>query len=313
MALDELIRRANSGDVAAMEELGREYARKGNYGQSIEWNQKAASKGSGAAMMALSSIYRNGSGVAANMSEANKWLKMSADAGHGAAMFSIVEDYRDGSDGFPQNPALAFQYLQKMCYIDGWSNYGRFETAECYLKGIGTSQNVSSAINMFSQLANEGYGDAQFKLAYIYGSGNFGEIDHNQTVYWANQALNSTKTAGLAKIDKVHQLATQILQMENGNQSNNGGGSSSGGCYVATAVYGSYDCPEVWVLRRFRDLCLTETWYGRAFIRVYYAISPTLVKWFGKTRWFNNMWKPKLDSMVTTLKKRGYEDTPYND
>ena len=30
---------------------------------------------------------------------------------------------------------------------------------------------------------------------------------------------------------------------------------SSGGCYVATAVYGSYDCPEVWVLRRYRDFC----------------------------------------------------------
>lgn len=25
------------------------------------------------------------------------------------------------------------------------------------------------------------------------------------------------------------------------------------GCYVATCVYGSYDCPEVWTLRRFRD------------------------------------------------------------
>ena len=28
---------------------------------------------------------------------------------------------------------------------------------------------------------------------------------------------------------------------------------SNGACYVATAVYGSYDCPEVWTLRRFRD------------------------------------------------------------
>lgn len=38
-----------------------------------------------------------------------------------------------------------------------------------------------------------------------------------------------------------------------------------GGCYVATAVYGSYDCPQVWTLRRFRDYTLAETWYGRAF------------------------------------------------
>lgn len=86
-----------------------------------------------------------------------------------------------------------------------------------------------------------------------------------------------------------------------------------GGCYVATAVYGSYDCPEVWTLRRFRDNTLAETWYGRVFIRVYYAISPTLVKWFGKTEWFKNLWKPTLDRMVEKLNESGVEDTPYVD
>lgn len=53
------------------------------------------------------------------------------------------------------------------------------------------------------------------------------------------------------------------------------------GYYIATCVYGSYDCPQVWTLKRFRDYTLKETWYGRAFIRCYYAISPLLVKWFG--------------------------------
>ena len=87
----------------------------------------------------------------------------------------------------------------------------------------------------------------------------------------------------------------------------------SGGCYVATAVYGSYDCPQVWTLRRFRDYTLAETWYGRAFIRTYYAISPTLVKWFGHTDWFKNMWKGRLDQMVAALNAEGVEDTPYED
>ncbi len=88
---------------------------------------------------------------------------------------------------------------------------------------------------------------------------------------------------------------------------------SSGGCYVATCVYGSYDCPQVWTLRRFRDNTLGSTWYGRAFIRVYYAISPTLVKWFGKTKWFKKMWKGKLDRMVKKLQDNGVESTPYHD
>ena len=88
---------------------------------------------------------------------------------------------------------------------------------------------------------------------------------------------------------------------------------SSGGCYVATAVYGTYDCPQVWTLRRYRDYALAGTWYSRAFIRTYYAVSPTLVKWFGKTEWFKNMWKPTLDRMVEKLRAEGVEDTPYQD
>lgn len=85
------------------------------------------------------------------------------------------------------------------------------------------------------------------------------------------------------------------------------------GCYVATAVYGSYDCPQVWTLRRFRDYTLAKTWYGRAFIRTYYAISPTLVKWFGNTEWFKKMWRGTLDRMVANLNADGVEDTPYED
>lgn len=87
---------------------------------------------------------------------------------------------------------------------------------------------------------------------------------------------------------------------------------SSGGCYIATAVYGSYDCPQVWTLRRFRDFKLAKSLGGRIFIKLYYAISPTLVRWFGKTTWFNHLWRRRLDKMVERLHKNGYADTPYN-
>lgn len=87
----------------------------------------------------------------------------------------------------------------------------------------------------------------------------------------------------------------------------------SGGCYIATCVYGSYDCPQVWTLRRYRDTSLAKTWYGRTFVRCYYAISPSLVKWFGKTKWFQKLWRGKLDKKVAKLQANGFSSLPYQD
>lgn len=85
------------------------------------------------------------------------------------------------------------------------------------------------------------------------------------------------------------------------------------GCYIATSVYGSYDCANVWVLRRYRDYELAQNIFGRCFIRIYYALSPILVKWFGDKRWFKSFWKKALDHKVNKLKRIGYSDKPYND
>lgn len=88
---------------------------------------------------------------------------------------------------------------------------------------------------------------------------------------------------------------------------------TSGGCYIATAVYGSYDCAEVWTLRRYRDNYLRQTLPGRVFIRVYYAISPAVVQLFGKQAWFNRLWRRALDQFVDKLRSQGISDKPYSD
>jgi tetratricopeptide (TPR) repeat protein len=87
----------------------------------------------------------------------------------------------------------------------------------------------------------------------------------------------------------------------------------SGGCYIATAVYGSYDCPEVWTLRRYRDNKLSCTWYGTAFIKLYYAVSPTLVCAFGGSKMFTKFCRRYLDPIVCKLQLNGYSSLPYSD
>lgn len=89
--------------------------------------------------------------------------------------------------------------------------------------------------------------------------------------------------------------------------------SNNGGCYIATSIYGSYDCPEVWTLRRFRDYTLSKTYMGLLFIKLYYAISPKLIKWFGEYSTFRHIFKPILDIFVNILKNKGYKSTPYKD
>lgn len=123
---------------------------------------------------------------------------------------------------------------------------------------------------------------------------------------------NSVRAAFLTELKQIKEVHEDLAYLDelinkNSEQKN------TGGCYVATAVYGSYDCPQVWTLRRYRDYTLAETWYGRAFIRTYYAISPTLVKWFGHTDWFKKMWRGKLDRMVEKLNANGVENTRYDD
>lgn len=110
------------------------------------------------------------------------------------------------------------------------------------------------------------------------------------------------------KIKKVEPYYNPPIQQQ--TSSNTSGG---GGCYIATCVYGSYDCPQVWTLRRYRDYTLDETWYGRLFINCYYAVSPKLVKWFGNYAWFRKPWKKFLDSMVERLNSEGIADTKYSD
>lgn len=53
---------------------------------------------------------------------------------------------------------------------------------------------------------------------------------------------------------------------------------SKDGCFIATAVYGSYNAPEVLELRAFRDIFLRQHYIGRKFIKIYYRYSPYLAE-----------------------------------
>ena len=73
------------------------------------------------------------------------------------------------------------------------------------------------------------------------------------------------------------------------------------GCYIATAVYGSYEAPEVLCLRRYRDETLAESKIGRLFIMTYYFLSPAIVKRLKRADSLNAFVRSLLDRVVKKL------------
>lgn len=77
----------------------------------------------------------------------------------------------------------------------------------------------------------------------------------------------------------------------------------AGGCYIATAVYGDYNAPEVKILRRFRDEVLFKFMAGRLFIKLYYALSPPVADWLKNAKTTNVIVRRALDSLVMFLNR----------
>lgn len=73
------------------------------------------------------------------------------------------------------------------------------------------------------------------------------------------------------------------------------------GCYIATAVYGSYECQEVLTLRRYRDDYLSKSFGGRLFIKFYYKFSPFLAKNIKKDSFIGKKIRKYLDKKVKKL------------
>lgn len=339
------------GSLKVMKDLAELY-RDGSMGvpmnkaRALELFKKAADSGYAEAMCSLGVCYAIGDGVAQDDCEAFRWFKLAAEKGDQFAQNNLGVSYRCGQ-GTAENKALAVTWFEKaaeqgniqakVClaemYAKGEGVQIDYNKAESYYRDVidaGESDYYDNAVFglalMYSTIVNDNYKafplwklsaehgntTAKYNLGICYHNGWGTLKDDNQALYWWRQAgAEGDENAN----DNVRVLEQE---MQNGNSHNNAehhdtAQKKSIGCYVATAVYGSYDCPEVWTLRRFRDNILAETWYGRAFIKIYYAISPTIVKWFGHAKWFNHMWRGALDRMVDKLQSNGVESTPYED
>ncbi len=132
---------------------------------------------------------------------------------------------------------------------------------------------------------------------------------------WTSYGVNTeyikeriNKTLSLLPVERKHHFQSNKSENneseKDNNKTNQNKQTTSGGCYIATCVYGSYNSPEVMILRKYRDNKLSKTISGRAFIKIYYKLSPILVKCFGKNKWFKIFWRKRLDKIIKNILKK---------
>ena len=100
------------------------------------------------------------------------------------------------------------------------------------------------------------------------------------------------------EVEKISSYINSNAAKPKANNSN----SSGGGCYIATMAYGSYEHPQVMVLRDFRDNYLSKRTWGSKFITTYYKYSPKLVKHLKNKVLINRLVRGILNLFIKTIK-----------
>ena len=253
--------------------------------------KRQAESGDGRAMHKLALAYLEEK----DMDQALEWMEKAANLGIVDAQMEMA-----AAGHFMEDPEMKFYWVSKAAKTGHIGAIGAL--AACYLRGEGTSQDIGKAIQLLQQASDGGDAEAKRRLgaAYIEGIG-----------------VSANESKGMSLLREAASLgddeAKELLRKISSGQVSTRPSSGKSGCYVATCVYGSYDCPEVWTLRRFRDATLKKSWFGRLFIRIYYMVSPHIVKLFGGKLWFNKLWKPIIHRFVALLQNKGVESSSYYD
>jgi hypothetical protein len=162
----ELKKRVESRDAAAMRELAILYLNENNTDKAVLWMEKAAKFGDAESQfeMACECYEKN------DFNASYQWVLRSAKQGFPKAQHDLAILYQDGK-GTPKNPEKQFYWhLQaaKNGVIDS-----KYLLAVCYLTEVGTPQDLKKAVYWLEQASNEGHAKAKTRLgaAYIEGIG----------------------------------------------------------------------------------------------------------------------------------------------
>lgn len=129
-----------------------------------------------------------------------------------------------------------------------------------------------------------------YKVYYGTSSGshpNSVDIGNTTSYDLAGLINNTVYYIAISAIDNAGNESAKSIEMNEAPQKIRGiaGLKNSGGCFIATAAYGSYEERHVILLRQFRDRYLLTNSMGSAFVALYYKTSPPIAQFIVDHPW----------------------------
>lgn len=221
---DDVVAKANSGDVASMNELGLYYFSRKDNNNAVYWLTKASDQGYTRACNTLGAMYERGQGVQQNVTTAKYYYEKSTTVGDvvgvcllGAMLlrpsWPCYDPYR-ACDIFRRGAEQGWrdcEYYYGLCWEHGWGcerdlehaaywyNRGYLDGCEdssiclgrMYRDGLGVDCDYVAARELFEDAARYDSPWAECELGKMYYSGLGVEKDEAKAMHWFQEAAGT--------------------------------------------------------------------------------------------------------------------------
>ncbi len=248
--IEELVKKADAGDVEAQLDLGYMYLYGINgvnidYKQSLHYYEMAANSGNAIALNNLGSLYFNGVGTEINYGKAIEFFKTASDLGSDDASVNLAIIYLGDSNSNrtldtyekvfnllekAKNNSIAKYLLGYSYYIGFWVekdinkafklikevadkdmyDEAQYVLSEFFINGLATPKNYNKAVAYLSNASNQGYPDAIYKLGDIFTEG----IMYTRDIKKAHIQYNIAATMGKEEAAKKRDNLEKSIKIE---------------------------------------------------------------------------------------------------
>lgn len=185
-----LLKRAESGDVAAQADLGEYYYKNEQYKEARTWYEKAAGQGNPKAVngMGLMHTFKQGGLPAWHGTAANYYMS-AARHGYTEAKYNLGYLLEHTADKTLRNFCKAKEWYQKA--IDDGYPQAMFAMGKLYDRGRCGEVNVFKATEWFEKAAKYGNAEAQYELGFNYFNGVGADKDKSKGLEYFGLACDN--------------------------------------------------------------------------------------------------------------------------